>query len=76
MYGLDPSTKLVQQYENLARQRRELETDLKQLRELPAETLDNHSILLLANTGLGEDAALTLSVGAQGSVYTEPKSLL
>lgn len=63
---VDPSPELQEEFEQLAAQEQQLETELESLRDKPAETTDNHRITLLVNTGLGADVSLSLIAGAEG----------
>jgi phosphotransferase system enzyme I (PtsP) len=63
---LAPSKKLRRNFTNLILQQKELTASLEELRDLPAQTLDNHSISLWVNTGLAADAGLSLTAGAEG----------
>ncbi len=63
---LSPSKILLSEYKQLAREEHELNQQLVSLRELPADTTDQHRISLQVNTGLVLDAGLSMSVGAEG----------
>jgi len=63
---LTPSSRLLQEFNDLAEEERELDASLEELRYLPAETPDGHTLSLQVNTGLAIDASLPLSVGAEG----------
>ena len=63
---VSPSKRMIAEYKVLAREEDELNQSLVGLRDLPAETLDNHRISLQVNTGLALDAGLSMSVGAEG----------
>lgn len=63
---VEPTTELLEEYEGLAAEERELDANLEKLRGLPAQTPDGHTIDLFVNTGLGSDAGLSLQVGAAG----------
>ncbi|MBT5331200.1 MAG: phosphoenolpyruvate--protein phosphotransferase [Porticoccaceae bacterium] len=53
-------------FEELRREDAELSTELEQLRDLPAITLDDHRIKLLVNTGLMADVRTSIERGAEG----------
>ncbi|MBB71203.1 MAG: phosphoenolpyruvate--protein phosphotransferase [Legionellales bacterium] len=61
-----PSKKLLKEFQSLAAEERELDADLQQLRDLPAETQDGYQVDLYVNTGLAADSGVSLSVGASG----------
>lgn len=63
---ISPSVELQQEFEILAQEERELNTNLSELRNLPATTPDGHTISLFVNTGFAADSGLALSVGAEG----------
>lgn len=63
---IQPSPELLQEFEILVKEEKELDTNLAELRNLPANTPDGHSMSLFVNTGLAADAGLALSVGAEG----------
>lgn len=63
---IHPSKKLRQTYRILIDDQHELNTNLEQLRDLPAQTLDGHNISLWVNTGLAADTSLSLIAGAEG----------
>lgn len=61
-----PTEELREEFIELARQEKELDTSLSQLQGLPAITPDGHSVALMVNTGLPADAGLSMTVGAEG----------
>ena len=61
-----PTDKLIQEYLELIHQEEKLEAHLEELRDLPCETLDGHTIALLINVGLPSDASISLSQEADG----------
>lgn len=61
-----PSPQLRKDFLNLIIRQRKHTIDLEELRPLPAQTLDGHTIALWVNTGLVADATLSLSAGAEG----------
>ncbi len=63
---ISPSKDLIAEYKVLADEEDELNQSLVGLRDLPAETKDNHRVSLQVNTGLAMDAGLSMSVGAEG----------
>lgn len=63
---LAPSKTLRQEYLVLLQEEKELDADLQQLRDLPAETTDHCRIRLLVNAGLMTDVGRSLGVGAEG----------
>jgi phosphotransferase system, enzyme I, PtsP len=63
---LSPSEELREEFKLLVEEERELNADLAALRDLPAKTPDGHVLNLYVNTGVINDAGLSLSVGAEG----------
>lgn len=63
---ISPTKALLQEYKTLAEEEDELNQSLVNLRDKPAETIDNHHVGLHVNIGLAMDAGLSMSVGAQG----------
>jgi phosphotransferase system enzyme I (PtsP) len=63
---VDPSPKIRRTFNHLLQQQRELTASLEEMRHLPAQTLDGHTIALWVNTGLAADATLSLTAGAEG----------
>ncbi len=63
---ISPSPDLRQEFQILADEERELDTNLAELHGLPAITPDGHMMALFVNTGLAADAGMSLSVGAEG----------
>ncbi len=63
---LEPSQTLKRSYERLAEEERVMETSLKNLADLPAETLDGHLVQLYANIGLIADIDPAIQAGATG----------
>ena len=63
---VQPSPKLRQEYLKLIREEAELSRDLQNLRDLPAQTLDGHSLHLYANSGLFTDIAAARNAGVPG----------
>ncbi len=63
---VSPSRSVLSEYKQLAQEEDELNQSLVNLRDKPAETIDNHRISLQVNTGLAMDSGLSMSVGAEG----------
>lgn len=63
---ISPSEKLINDYQELIQQEEKLEAHLEELRRLPSETLDGHTIPLLINVGLPSDASISLTQEADG----------
>ena len=63
---LSPSRALLEEYQRLAREERELNAGLSTLRDLLAETPDGHHVPLFVNTGLLADINPSLNSGAEG----------
>ena len=61
-----PSNKLRQSFSHIIAEQTRLAADFEKLRDLPAQTLDGHTIALWVNTGLPADAGLSLTTGAEG----------
>jgi phosphotransferase system enzyme I (PtsP) len=61
-----PSSSVKQEFLRLASEEAELSQGLHELRNLPAETIDGHTVPLLANTGLASDLLPSLQSGAEG----------
>jgi len=61
-----PSNKTQQNYSKLIKEERKLAAKFEELRNLPAETPDGHSVALWVNLGLATDAGLSLTAGAEG----------
>ncbi|MFT3741937.1 MAG: phosphoenolpyruvate--protein phosphotransferase [Gammaproteobacteria bacterium] len=61
-----PSRTVKHEFITLMEEEQELDRQLDKLRDLPAETLDNHTVELYVNTGLAPDIGKALNVGAQG----------
>ena len=62
----DPTEELSRQYEDIAREEKELSDDLEAITHLPCETLDHHRVALWVNTGLMADVMRSLERGAEG----------
>lgn len=63
---LQPSSLLRKEYRKLIRQAQKVAVQLQSLKELPATTLDGHTLDLFTNTGLLADITPGLKSGAQG----------
>lgn len=63
---LDPLPSVRKEFKALLKQEQEFDARLENLRDLPAETLDSHSLALYVNTGLAADVDRSLTVGAEG----------
>lgn len=63
---VDPSPKMLHEFQLLADEERQLEENLENLRDLPAQTPDGHRISMYVNAGLAGDASLALRVGSEG----------
>lgn len=63
---IDPSPKLVQEFERISAEQSKSAEALRALRELPARTPDGATIALHANVGLSSDLAMALDSGAEG----------
>jgi phosphotransferase system enzyme I (PtsP) len=63
---INPSITVSNEFTRLLGEEKQLDTELEELRELPAETLDGYITSLYVNTGLISDVGRSLSVGAEG----------
>jgi len=63
---LSPPANLKKEFRALAEEEEELDSELDELRDMPAETKDGHRLALHVNTGLAVEGGLSLSVGAEG----------
>lgn len=63
---ISPTKMLLAEYKQVLQKEDALNQSLISLRDKPAETLDQHRIGLLVNTGLSLDSGLSMSVGAEG----------
>ena len=61
-----PTPALRQEFFILAEEEKQLDENLQELRDLPAETPDGHRIQLFVNTGLDADAGAALAAGSEG----------
>ncbi len=63
---VDPDEATIQQYQLEQRRYQEANRRLLQLKDLPAETLDHHGIVLSANIELPEEVVSVIAHGSQG----------
>ncbi len=63
---IDPDPPTLQRYELEQRRHHEVTRQLLHLKELPAETLDHHRVVLSANIELPEEVPSVIAHGAQG----------
>lgn len=63
---LSPSIALKKEFKSLLEEEKQLDDELVSLRDLPAQTQDDHRVALYINTGLAVEVGLSLSVGAEG----------
>lgn len=63
---LSPSVTVKKEFQALAAEEQQLEKELEELRDIPAETKDGHGLALYVNTGLAVEGGYSLSVGAEG----------
>ena len=63
---VNPKQEVVREYDRLEKDYLDLNRELEELKELPAETLDGHRVSLYANIGLLSDVAFAHLHGAQG----------
>lgn len=61
-----PSAELRQEFVMLIQEENEFDKQLETIRDMPTETLDNHTVRLLANTGLSPEIGRALNIGAEG----------
>lgn len=61
-----PNTSVLEEYERFLKAEDQLKSELQQLRDLPAVTLDGTTIRLYANSGLLADISPGLQAGAEG----------
>ncbi len=70
---VNPSDDLLQCYQDIIDEERQVNADLEGLKELPAETKDGYRMPLWVNTGLVTDVARSLDRGRKVSACTGPK---
>jgi phosphotransferase system enzyme I (PtsP) len=63
---VNPKSEVIREYDRLERDYAELNRELGELKDLPAETTDGHRVSLYANIGLLSDVAFAHLHGAQG----------
>lgn len=63
---LRPSAELIGQYDRIAQSRRNIEINLRELRDKPSETRDGCRIMLAANIELPQDLDQVMASGADG----------
>jgi phosphotransferase system, enzyme I, PtsP len=63
---VNPGHEIIREYDRLERDYAELNRELEELKDLPAETIDGHRVALYANVGLLSDVAFAHLHGAQG----------
>ena len=63
---ISPSRTLLHEYKQVIQKEDELNQSLISLRDKPAQTIDQHRIILQVNTGLAMDSGMSMSVGAEG----------
>ncbi len=65
VYG-NPSEELLVRFQEIVNEQAQLSEELEAIKDLPAETLDNHKIELWVNTGMVTDSATAKARGAEG----------
>jgi len=63
---LSPDKNILHEFQSLADEEQQLDTDLEALRDEPAETKDGHRVGLYVNTGLMADVGHAMMAGAEG----------
>ncbi len=63
---VNPTAEVIREYDRLKSDYAELNRELGELKDLPAETTDGHRVSLCANVGLLSDVAFAHLHGAQG----------
>lgn len=63
---IDPSPKLLQNYQRWVKEEEELDRELQKLCDLPAITSDGREVQLLLNAGLARDVSLSLNTATAG----------
>jgi phosphotransferase system enzyme I (PtsP) len=63
---VNPNEEVIREYDRLERDYLELNRELEELKDFPAETLDGHRVSLYSNIGLLSDVAFAHFHGAQG----------
>ena len=62
----NPSQELLDQYEEIVIEEKEVSKGLEELKDLTCETTDGHRVSLWVNTGLASDLVRSLDRGAEG----------
>jgi phosphotransferase system enzyme I (PtsP) len=63
---VNPGHEVIREYDRLEKDYADLNRELEELKELPAETIDGHRVALYSNVGLLSDVAFAHLHGAQG----------
>jgi phosphotransferase system, enzyme I, PtsP len=63
---VNPKAEVIKEYDRLERDYLDLNQELEELKDFPAETLDGHRVSLYSNIGLLSDVAFAHLHGAQG----------
>lgn len=63
---LSPSQSLLEEFKQLTAEEEQLDSELDELRDQPAQTADGHRVLLYVNTGLMADVSRSMTTGAEG----------
>lgn len=63
---IEPDQATIHRYEVEQRRHQEVNRQLQQLKDLPAETLDHHRVMLSANIELPEEVPSVIAHGSQG----------
>jgi phosphoenolpyruvate-protein phosphotransferase len=63
---INPNPEVIREYDRLEKDYMELNRELEEIKDLPAETIDGHRVSLYANIGLLSDVAFAHLHGAQG----------
>ncbi len=61
-----PNATIKKEFKLLAKEEKQFDEELENIRDLPAQTKDGHKLSLMVNAGLAIDADLSLNVGAEG----------
>lgn len=63
---LSPAAHVINEFKTLAKEEQQLNEELEPLRNLPAETIDDHRVALYVNMGLAADISRSMMTGAEG----------
>ena len=63
---VNPGQEVIREYDRLEKDYADLNRELEELKDLPAETIDGHRVALYSNVGLLSDVAFAHLHGAQG----------